>query len=115
MKNMTAKDLHIAVKNQATEEDLMIRYGINSSEELYDLMSKVSPGNLEHFKREIKKNQKSRSRKESRKEAAVLEQQKEDTEQIRVATQEGTRLSRQIRKICLAKIQQMRMEKLVKL
>lgn len=89
MKNMTAKDLHIAVKNQATEEDLMIRYGINSSEELYDLMSKVSPGNLEHFKREIKKNQKSRSRKESRKEAAVLEQQKEDTEQIRVATQEG--------------------------
>lgn len=80
MKNMTAKDLHIAVKNQATEEDLMIRYGINSSEELYDLMSKVSPGNLEHFKREIKKNQKSRSRKESR---------KEDTEQIRVATQEG--------------------------
>ena len=58
MKNMTAKDLHIAVKNQATEEDLMIRYGINSSEELYDLMSKVSPGNLEHFKREIKKNQK---------------------------------------------------------
>lgn len=89
MKNMTAKDLHIAVKNQATEEDLMIRYGINSSEELYDLMSKVSPGNLEHFKREIKKNQKSRSRKESRKEEAVLEQQKEDTEQIRVATQEG--------------------------
>ena len=89
MKNMTAKDLHVAVKNQATEEDLMIRYGINSSEELYDLMSKVSPGNLEHFKREIKKNQKSRSRKESRKEAAVLEQQKEDTEQIRVATQEG--------------------------
>lgn len=80
MKNMTAKDLHIAVKNQATEEDLMIRYGINSSEELYDLMSKVSPGNLEHFKREIKKNQKSRSRKEPR---------KEDTEQIRVATQEG--------------------------
>lgn len=89
MKNMTAKDLHIAVKNQATEEDLMIRYGINSSEELYDLMSKVSPGNLEHFKREIKKNQKSRSRKESRKEEAVREQQKEDTEQIRVATQEG--------------------------
>ena len=89
MKNMTAKDLHIAVKNQATEEDLMIRYGINSSEELYDLMSKVSPGNLEHFKREIKKNQKSRSRKEPRKEEAVLEQQKEDTEQIRVATQEG--------------------------
>lgn len=89
MKNMTAKDLHIAVKNQATEEDLMIRYGINSSEELYDLMSKVSPGNLEHFKREIKKNQKSRSRKESRKEEAVLEQQKEATEQIRVATQEG--------------------------
>lgn len=89
MKNMTAKDLHIAVKNQATEEDLMIRYGINSSEELYDLMSKVSPGNLEHFKREIKKNQKSRSRKESRKEEAGLEQQKEDTEQIRVATQVG--------------------------
>lgn len=27
MKKMTSKDLHVALKNQATEEELMERYG----------------------------------------------------------------------------------------
>lgn len=68
MKKMTAKDLHIAVKNKATEAGLMVRYGIDSAEELYDVMSRVAPGNLEYFKKEIKKNQKNRARKEDKKE-----------------------------------------------
>ena len=80
MKKMTSKDLHVALKNQATEEELMERYGVDSSEELYEVMSKVTPGNFEYFKKEIKKNQKNRSRKDAKKEMA-LDNQKED-EQI---------------------------------
>lgn len=80
MKKMTSKDLHVALKNQATEEELMERYGVDSSEELYEVMSKVAPGNFEYFKKEIKKNQKNRSRKDAKKEMA-LDNQKED-EQI---------------------------------
>ncbi|MFR2450137.1 MAG: hypothetical protein ACLS9A_01880 [Clostridia bacterium] len=49
MKKMTSKDLHVALKNQATEEELMERYGVDSSEELYEVMSKVA-GNFEYFK-----------------------------------------------------------------
>lgn len=75
MKKMTAKDLHIAVKNQATEAGLMVRYGIDSAEELYDVMSRVAPGNLEYFKKEIKKNQKNRARKEDKKEGESIEVQ----------------------------------------
>lgn len=75
MKKMTSKDLHIAVKNQATEAELMVRYGIDSAEELYDVMSRVAPGNLEYFKKEIKKNQKNRSRKEDKKEGEIIEVQ----------------------------------------
>lgn len=55
MKKMSSKDLHVALKNQATEEELMERYGVDSSEELYEVMSKVTPGNFEYFKKEIKK------------------------------------------------------------
>ena len=80
MKKMTSKDLHVALKNQATEEELMERYGVDSSEELYEVMSKVAPGNFEYFKKEIKKNQKNRLRKDAKKEMA-LDNQKED-EQI---------------------------------
>ena len=80
MKKMSSKDLHVALKNQATEEELMERYGVDSSEELYEVMSKVTPGNFEYFKKEIKKNQKNRSRKDAKKEMA-LDNQKED-EQI---------------------------------
>lgn len=80
MKKMTSKDLHVALKNQATEEELMERYGVDSSEELYEVMSKVAPGNFEYFKKEIKKNQKNRLRKDEKKEMA-LDNQKED-EQI---------------------------------
>ena len=80
MKKMTSKDLHVALKNQATEEELMERYGVDSSEELYEVMSKVAPGNFEYFKKEIKKNKKNRSRKDAKKEMA-LDNQKED-EQI---------------------------------
>lgn len=79
MKKMTSKDLHVALKNQATEE-LMERYGVDSSEELYEVMSKVAPGNFEYFKKEIKKNQKNRLRKDEKKKMA-LDNQKED-EQI---------------------------------
>ena len=79
MKKMTSKDLHVALKNQATEEELMERYGVDSSEELYEVMSKVAPGNFEYFKKEIKKNQKNRLRKDEKKMA--LDNQKED-EQI---------------------------------
>ncbi len=75
MKKMTAKDLHIAVKNKATEAGLMVRYGIDSAEELYDVMSRVAPGNLEYFKKEIKKNQKNRARKEDKKEGESIEVQ----------------------------------------
>lgn len=77
MKKMSSKDLHVALKNQATEEELMERYGVDSSEELYEVMSKVTPGNFEYFKKEIKKNQKNRSRKDAKKEMA-LDNQKED-------------------------------------
>ena len=77
---MSSKDLHVALKNQATEEELMERYGVDSSEELYEVMSKVAPGNFEYFKKEIKKNQKNRLRKDAKKEMA-LDNQKED-EQI---------------------------------
>lgn len=77
MKKMTSKDLHVALKNQATEEELMERYGVDSSEELYEVMSKVTPGNFEYFKKEIKKNKKNRSRKDAKKEMA-LDNQKED-------------------------------------
>ena len=80
MKKMTSKDLHVALKNQATEEELMERYGVDSSEELYEVMSKVAPGNFEYFKKEIKKNQKNRLRKDEKKKMA-LDNQKED-EQI---------------------------------
>ena len=80
MKKMTSKDLHVALKNQATEEELMERYGVDSSEELYEVMSKVAPGNFEYFKKKIKKNQKNRLRKDEKKEMA-LDNQKED-EQI---------------------------------
>lgn len=80
MKKMSSKDLHVALKNQATEEELMERYGVDSSEELYEVMSKVAPGNFEYFKKEIKKNQKNRLRKDAKKEMA-LDNQKED-EQI---------------------------------
>ena len=80
MKKMTSKDLHVALKNQATEEELMERYGVDSSEELYEVMSKVAPGNFEYFKKEIKKNQKNRLRKDENKKMA-LDNQKED-EQI---------------------------------
>lgn len=66
MKKMTSKDLHVALKNQATEEELMERYGVDSSEELYEVMSKVAPGNFEYFKKEIKKNQKNRLRKDAK-------------------------------------------------
>lgn len=55
MKKMTSKDLHVALKNQATEEELMERYGVDSSEELYEVMSKVAPGNFEYFKRRLKR------------------------------------------------------------
>lgn len=77
MKKMSSKDLHVALKNQATEEELMERYGVDSSEELYEVMSKVTPGNFEYFKKEIKKNQKNRLRKDAKKEMA-LDNQKED-------------------------------------
>ena len=80
MKKMTSKDLHVALKNQATEEELMERYGVDSSEELYEVMSKVAPENFEYFKKKIKKNQKNRLRKDEKKEMA-LDNQKED-EQI---------------------------------
>ena len=80
MKKMTSKDLHVALKNQATEEELMERYGVDSSEEFYEVMSKVAPGNFEYFKKEIKKNQKNRLRKDEKKKMA-LDNQKED-EQI---------------------------------
>ena len=80
MKKMSSKDLHVALKNQATEEELMERYGVDSSEELYEVMSKVAPGNFEYFKKEIKKNQKNRLRKDAKKEMA-LDNHKED-EQI---------------------------------
>ena len=80
MKKMSSKDLHVALKNQATEEELMERYGVDSSEELYEVMSKVTPGNFEYFKKEIKKNKKNRSRKDAKKELAQ-DNQKED-EQI---------------------------------
>lgn len=80
MKKMTSKDLHVALKNQATEEELMERYGVDSSEELYEVMSKVAPENFEYFKKEIKKNQKNRLRKDEKKKMA-LDNQKED-EQI---------------------------------
>lgn len=80
MKKMTSKDLHVALKNQATEEELMERYGVDSSEELYEVMSKVAPGNFEYFKKKIKKNQKNRLHKDEKKEMA-LDNQKED-EQI---------------------------------
>ena len=80
MKKMSSKDLHVALKNQATEEELMERYGVDSSEELYEVMSKVAPGNFEYFKKEIKKNQKNRLRKDEKKKMA-LDNQKED-EQI---------------------------------
>ena len=75
MKKMTSKDLHVALKNQATEAELMVRYGIDSAEELYDVMSRVAPGNLEYFKKEIKKNQKNRARKEDKKEGEIIEVQ----------------------------------------
>lgn len=80
MKKMTAKDLHIAVKNKATEAGLMVRYGIDSAEELYDVMSRVDPGNLEYFKKEIKKNQKNRARKEDKKEGESIEVQANNTQ-----------------------------------
>lgn len=80
MKKMTAKDLHIAVKNKATEAGLMVRYGIDSAEELYDVMSRVAPGNLEYFKKEIKKNQKNRARKEDKKEGESIEVQANNTQ-----------------------------------
>lgn len=89
MKKMTSKDLHVALKNQATEEDLMERYGVDSSEELYEVMSKVTPGNFEYFKKEIKKNQKNRLRKDTKKEMALDNQEEDEQSEVTEVSQES--------------------------
>lgn len=89
MKKMSSKDLHVAVKNQATEQDLMERYGIDSSEELYEVMSKVAPGNLEYFKKELKKNQKNRLRKDTKKESASELQNGDEQSNVATESQES--------------------------
>lgn len=89
MKKMTSKDLHVALKNQATEEDLMERYGVDSSEELYEVMSKVTPGNFEYFKKEIKKNQKNRLRKDAKKEMALDNQEEDEQSEVTEVSQES--------------------------
>ena len=87
MKSMTLKDLHVAVKNGATESELIARYGLKSVEALYEIMAKVTPGKFEFFKKELKKNQKNRLRKANKEtevdmnpENAELEAEKVETE-----------------------------------
>lgn len=89
MKKMSSKDLHVALKNQATEEELMERYGVDSSEELYEVMSKVTPGNFEYFKKEIKKNQKNRLRKDAKKEMALDNQKEDEQSEVTAESQES--------------------------
>lgn len=92
MKKMTSKDLHVALKNQATEEDLMERYGVDSSEELYEVMSKVTPGNFEYFKKEIKKNQKNQKNrlcKDAKKEMALDNQEEDEQSEVTEVSQES--------------------------
>lgn len=89
MKKMSSKYLHVALKNQATEEELMERYGVDSSEELYEVMSKVTPGNFEYFKKEIKKNQKNRLRKDAKKEMALDNQKEDEQSEVTAESQES--------------------------
>lgn len=60
MKTMTQKDLHIAIKNGATEEELIARYGVINVEELYKMIGRicVNQRNLDAFKKAIRQNEK---------------------------------------------------------
>lgn len=71
MRQITSRDLHMALKNEATIDDLMNRYGMNTQEELIDAIRKTLPREAQKFIKYMKGNQKRHDR-QTREEKAEL-------------------------------------------
>jgi len=57
MRQMSAKDLHIAIKRQDGMAYLQKRFGIDTREALFDMIRRIVPDHCEYFIKELTKNQ----------------------------------------------------------
>lgn len=73
VKQMTSKRLHIAIKNECTVDDLLAQYKIQTDENLFEIIRRVSPGNAETFIKKLKANQKKAERRGNMKETSDSE------------------------------------------